>query len=423
MTIDQAVAVEDILEGLFRDLDGEVHGTTVIQGEPGTGKTVIATYLLKLLADIAKSKPDDEQDADSIFSDYFTDGYRELLKNFTFGLVVPQQSLRKTLQQVFTRTPGLSPAQVLTPFQVGESDVSWDLLIVDEAHRLNLRANQSSGSLNRKFIDINEKLYGVDDQSKTQLDWIRSRSSNQILLLDPMQSVRPADLPTQFVHALIDGAKSAKRYYPLTTQMRVKAGEDYVGYVRNVLRPGSTDDGLMAVEPRKFHEYDIRFFDDLGEMHDAIRARDAEFGLARLVAGYAWEWKSKKDKSANDIELDGQSLQWNRTDKDWINSPTSLDEVGSIHTVQGYDLNYAGVIIGNDLRYDREAGRLRVDLDQYFDTKGKENNPKLGKTYSDEDILRFVTNVYTVLLTRGIQGTYLYVCDPDLRERLRPFFG
>lgn len=423
LTIDQAVAVDDILEGLFRDLESGVDSTTVIQGEPGTGKTVIATYLLKLLADIAKSKPDDEPDADSIFADYFVDGYRERLESFTVGLVVPQQSLRATIQQVFTRTPGLSPSQVLTPFQVGESDAHWDLLIVDEAHRLNLRANQPSGSLNRKFIDINEKLYGIDDPTKTQLDWIQEHSHHQILLLDPMQSIRPADLPSELVRDLVNAAKSAKRYYPLTTQMRVKAGEDYVGYVRGVLRPGSPETALTEVAPRKFQEYDLRFFDDLGEMHDAIRERDAEHGLARLVAGYAWEWKSKKSKHVYDIELDGRRLQWNRTAKDWINSPGSLDEVGSIHTVQGYDLNYAGVIIGNDLNYDPDRKSLRVDRDQYFDVKGKENNKQLDRKYSDEDILRYVANVYTVLLTRGIRGTYLYVCDPALREHLRPFFS
>lgn len=423
LTIDQAVAVEDILEGLFQDIETDLGGTVAIQGDPGTGKTVVATYMLKLLADIAESKPDDEPDPDSILSDFFVAGYRELLEDFKVGLVVPQQSLRASIQRVFKRTPGLSASQVMTPFQVGESEEQWDLLIVDEAHRLNQRANQSSGALNRKFIDINLKLFGIDDPTRTQLDWIRARSRHQILVIDPLQSVRPADLPGDLVRALVDDARSESRYYPLTSQMRVKAGEDYVGYVRGILRPRPPEAEFAEVTPRTFENYDLRYFDDLGAMHDAIRERDSERGLGRLVAGYAWEWKSRKDKSAYDIELDGRSLQWNRTDKDWINSPGSIDEIGSIHTVQGYDLNYAGVIIGNDLQYDSVGGRLHVALDQYFDTKGKENNPKLGMTYSDEDILRFITNVYAVLLTRGIRGTYIYVCDSALRERLRPFFA
>jgi len=141
-------------------------------------------------------------------------------------------------------------------------------------------------------------------------------------------------------------------------------------------------------------------------------------GLARVVAGYAWEWKSKNDKTAYDIEVDGVQLRWNSTQTDWIASKGSLDEVGSIHTVQGYDLNYAGVIIGPDLRYDADAGRMFVDRASYFDAAGKQNNKVLGKTYSDDDLLEFIENIYAVLLTRGIRGTYVYVCDPALREYL-----
>ena len=420
LTQDQAIAVEDILDGLFSDIETGAGSTIVIRGEPGTGKTVVAIYLLKLLADIRASKPDDEPDADSIFSDYFTEGHRELLQNFRVGLVVPQQSLRESIKRVFKRTPGLQPGSVLTPYDVGASDERFDLLIVDEAHRLNQRANQASGVLNKMFKNITVKLFGHDDHSKTQLDWIRARSNHHILLVDAEQSVRPADLPPETLRALVDESTARGRYYPLVSQMRVKAGDDYVGYIRRILRPASD---ALASGPRTFEGYDLRLFDDLGEMHDAIRAKDAEHGLARLVAGYAWEWKSRTDKTAYDIELDGRRLRWNSTDKDWINSPGSLEEVGSIHTVQGYDLNYAGVIIGPDLRYDADAGRLHIDRAAYFDKKGKENNPVLGRVYSDEDLLRYITNVYAVLLTRGVRGTYVYVNDPDVRAYFATYLG
>jgi len=418
LTDDQAAAVEDIVEGLLDDVDKNIGDLLVVQGEPGTGKTVVAIYLMKLLADIASSKPDDEPDADSVFAEFFTDENRVLLKDFTVGLVVPQQSLRKSIQAVFRRTPGLHPRQVLTPFDVGGSDTHWDLLIVDEAHRLNQRANQASGVLNKKFADNNVRLFGADDPAKTQLDWIRARSRHQLIMVDPEQSVRPADLPPDLMRALVDDAKAEHRHYPLTSQLRVRAGEDYIGWVRSILRPGPPLPDAPPPAPRTFEGYDLRFFDDLGEMHDAIRERDAEHGLARLVAGYAWEWKSKNDPTAYDIELDGRQLRWNTTATDWIASPTSLDEVGSIHTVQGYDLNYAGVIIGNDLRWDEDAQRLIVDRDSYFDKKGKENNPALGRTYSDEDLLRYVCNVYSVLMTRGIRGTFIYAASPELRELL-----
>lgn len=421
LTTDQAVAVENILDGIFASIDDGTGDLLVVQGEPGTGKTVVAVYLMKLLADIKASRPDDEVDADSIFSDYFTEGHRDVLQKLDFrvGLVVPQQSLRNSIKSVFKRTPGLHPDQVLTPFDVGESDTHWDLLIVDEAHRLNQRANQPSAAQNRKFSEITASLFGTDDISKTQLDWIRARSRHQLLMVDPEQSVRPADLPPELLRPLVEHAKADGRHYPLVSQLRVKAGDDYIAWVRSIFRPGPPEPDARPPAARTFNDYDLRFFDDLGEMHDAIRERNAEHGLARLVAGYAWEWMSKNDPNAFDIELDGRQLRWNSTDKDWINSPNSINEVGSIHTVQGYDLNYAGVIIGNDLQRDEHAQRLVVDRDSYFDTKGKENNKKLGKTYSDEDLLRYICNVYSVLMTRGIRGTFVYACDPSLRTLLR----
>jgi len=169
------------------------------------------------------------------------------------------------------------------------------------------------------------------------------------------------------------------------------------------------------VLPRTFEGYDLRVFDDLSEMHAEIRARDAEHGLARLVAGYAWKWASREDPDAADIEVDGVALQRNRTSKDWIASKGALEDVGSIHTVQGYDLNYAGVIIGGDLRYNVDLDELSVDRASYFDTKGAENNKQLGRSYTDAELREFISNIYGVLLTRGIRGTYVYALDPGMR--------
>jgi len=418
LTHDQAVAVEDILEGLFDDLDSDDGGTIVIQGDPGTGKTVVAIYLLKLLGDIAESVPPEGLDSDSLFSDFFTDGFRELIIGRRIGLVVPQQSLRESIKKVFRRTPGLHPDMVLTAFDVGFAEEEFDLLIVDEAHRLNQRANQPSGVQNKNFRVITEKLFGFDDKTKTQLDWIRAKSRHQILLVDAEQSVRPADISREELSALVARAKGEGRHYPLTTQMRVKAGADYVGYIRRLL-------GSVAgeVRPESFEGYDLRFFDSVTEMRDAIHRRDAEVGLSRVLAGYAWTWKSKNDKSAFDIEEQGHRFRWNSVQTDWVASPNSLNEVGSIHTVQGYDLNYAGVIVGPDLRYDPVKDKLFIDRASYFDVKGKENNPTLGKIYTDDDLLRYISNIYAVLLTRGIFGTYVYVSDSELREHLRPFFS
>lgn len=414
LTQDQAIAMEDILDGLFQDLADQRASQIVVQGDPGTGKTVVAIYLMKLLSDIKASDPAEAIDEDVVLSEFFLEGYPELLDGFRAGLVIPQQSLRKSIEKVFRRTPGLDASMVLTPFDVGEDVEPYDLLVVDEAHRLNQRANQPSGVQNRRYADINERLFGSSDSLHTQLDWITARSIHQIFLVDAAQSVRPADLPRAVVDELVKSVDEQRRRYRLTTQMRVAGGDDYVGYVRRVL---SAD----PPAPQTFEHYDLRLFENFSDMVEAIRRKDDEHGLGRLVAGYAWPWRSKSDRDAIDIEIDGVRLQWNRTAVDWVGSPTSRDEVGSIHTVQGYDLNYAGVVIGPDLRYDADAGRLVFDRDNYFDSKGKENNPRMGIVYSDEDLLQFVTNIYAVLLTRGILGTYVYVCDTALRRYLRGY--
>ncbi len=389
---DQAVAVEDILEGLFTDLETGAPSTVVVQGNPGTGKTVVAIYLLKLLEDIRNHNADESPDSDSLFSEFFTPGHAELLASLRVGIVVPQQSLRASIAKVFALTPGLDKKMVFTPFAVGESEQPFDLLIVDEAHRLNQRANQASGPLNQKFAAINEKLFGADDPDLTQLDWIRKLSSRTILMLDTGQSVRPADLSAETTRDLLSTAAAQNRVYPLRSQMRIVADADYVGYIRQALS--------STPPPRlEFPDYDLRFFDDLGEMRREILRREEEHGLSRLVAGYAWPWASKRNKSAFDFEIDGEQLRWNSTQRDWINSPGSITEVGSIHTVQGYDLNYAGVIIGKDLRYDSESQSIVFDRSEYYDKKGRENNPKRGITYTDDDLLQYVRNIYTVLLT------------------------
>ena len=415
LTPDQAVAVEDIIRSFFRGSDT---GPIVVQGDPGTGKTVVAIYLMKLLADIATAEDADIQvvadDSDARFAEFFTAENRIRVQDLRIGIVIPQQSLRASVEQVFSRTPDLHRSMVLNPFKVGSSDEHFDLLIVDEAHRLNQRANQASPALNRKFADINEKLFGRDDDSYTQLDWILAKSDHQILLLDAEQSVRPADIPVGTWNQVVDSARESLRFHRLKSQLRVRGGERYIDYIGSILWSENPT-------PLSFPEYELRMYSDVRSMHRDIRARNQQHGLSRLVAGFAWPWKSKNDKTAFDIEIDGYELRWNTVPKDWINSKHSVDEVGSIHTVQGYDLNYAGVIIGPDLTYDESSRSVRFVRSNYHDKKGQENNPRLGITYDDDDLLKYVRNIYKVLLTRAIKGTYVYVADPSLRRYLQQY--
>lgn len=414
LNYEQTVAVDIIAKRLFGDIRSQMASPLVVQGDPGTGKTIVAIYLMKLIRDIATMVPGEEPEVDSALAELFTESNRAILEDLRVALVVPQQSLRKSIKAVFRKTQGLSEKMVLSPFEVGESDSLFGLLLVDETHRLNQRANQSSAANNRKFSEINERLFGADDDELTQLDWILARSDHQVLLVDPYQSVRPADLPAEIQEELIRRARQDERYVRLWSQMRVAGGRDYVEYVRRVL----SDE---PPEPQEFANYEFRLFRDLESMRSAIRKKEETVGLARLVAGYAWRWVSKKDPQAVDIEVDGCKLRWNSTDKDWINSPNAKNEVGSIHTVQGYDLNYAGVIMGRDLRFDPDSQRLYLDRANYFDAKGKENNARRALKYSDRAILNFVENIYSVLLTRGMLGTYVYVCDPALRDYMARF--
>lgn len=414
LNTDQSVAIEGVLEKLFEDLENKTDTPIVIQGDPGTGKTIVAVYLMKLLVDIAKSQPDEQLDSDSMFSDFFQQGYREQLNNYTIGLVIPQQSLRKSIEKVFAKTPGLSKFMVLSPFDAGASKEHYDLLIVDESHRLGQRSNQPSAAQNKKFTDINNALFGNDDLSWTQLDWIKAKSTHQLYLLDSAQSVKPADLPAEVTASLVEQARQANSFFRLVSQMRVAGGTDYIEFIGRVF--AGTQQG-----PETFGNYELRFYDDIGDMRQAIFEKDKEVGLSRMIAGYAWPWASKNDPSAVDIKIGDVGLTWNRTATDWINSPTSLEEVGSIHTVQGYDLNYAGVIIGPDLGYDPVEKKIVFHRENYHDKKGKENNPRLGIEYTDEDLLNYVVNIYRVLLTRGIKGTFVYVCDPAMRSYLKEY--
>lgn len=412
---EQSVAVEGVLEHLAEEIETGAHPSMVVQGDPGTGKTIVAVYLLKLIADIARSAPDDVRDVDSMFADFFQPGYRELFTGIRTALVIPQQSLRKTIKKVFRNTPGLHSDMVIGPFDVGNSKEKFDLLIVDESHRLGRRSNQSSAMQNRYFRDINIRLFGEDRDSITQLDWIRAQSNHQVLLLDKAQSVRPSDISHEDLDTLLAESEREGSLFNLVSQMRVSGGNDYIEYVRNLF-----DGNQLAL--KSFGDYDVRLFEDLTEMRSEILARDAESGLARLVAGFAWKWVSKKAPTFPDIKIGNVDLFWNRTAVDWVNSPTALEEVGSIHTVQGYDLNYAGVIIGRDLYFDEEKHKIEFSRENYFDARGKENLSRLGLSFSDDEILELVKNIYRVLLTRGIKGTYIYVCDEPLRRYLAQFF-
>ena len=413
---DQLQVTEAIMDDLWRSLEKDEPSVHIIQGSAGTGKTIVGIFLTKLLSDLGT--PNQVPTSESVFDDYYLEGYKQLFEGRRIGLVVPQQSLRASVKDVFSKISSLDRSMVLTPFDVGESDKRFDILIVDEAHRLNRYSAQANGAMTNRYRKVNERLFGNPESGNSQLDWLRKQCDHLILLLDPEQSVRPQDLTPKEIYRYIDSSHTAERFHALHSQLRIQG--DSAEY-------GDFLDQLLSVAPQSPIEvptiegYDLRIFNDLEEMIEEIHKREQEFGLSRLAAGYAWEWVSKKNKGAPDIVIGDCKLFWNSTDTDWVGRGNP-DEVGSIHTLQGYDLNYAGVIIGPDIEVD-EHGFLRANRARYADKRGKADvgialDPAERQT-TDEALLRYIRNCYRVLLTRGIRGTYIYAGASTLRQRLQ----
>ncbi|AHB41016.1 hypothetical protein P148_SR1C00001G0209 [candidate division SR1 bacterium RAAC1_SR1_1] len=364
----------EIVSDIYEQIKLGNNGTYIIKGEPGTGKSVVASYLIKYL----KGK--------------------EETKNLKIGLVVPMASLRSTFKKVFKNIDGLKSSMVIGPNDLAKNynvnnKVPYDIIIVDESHRLQKRKNITNY---KAYDDVNSKL-GLSKDS-TQLDWVLNLSKIQILLYDSNQSIKPADV-NQNDFAKIESAKS----YELKSQMRVKGGNEYLDFVTNLFDGGRT-------EFDKIKNYDFKIYDNFSEFRSDIMGKDKEFGLSRIVAGYARPRRSKDNPNEYDIEIDGIKIFRNSTNIDWPNSPNALNEVGCIHTVQGYDLNYVGVILGEELSYDKNTGKFIIKKENYHDSKGK-----IG--IDDEyELERYIINIYKTLLTRGILGTYVYIVDKDLRE-------
>ena len=231
------------------------------------------------------------------------------------------------------------------------------------------------------------------------------------------QSTQPAHIDSSNWEMAISNAKRSNHYFHLTCQMRMQISEAdrYMSLIRAIF----DDKPLSDNDVPHFGDYDFRIFTNLKEMQAALSRREKEYGLCRMLAGYDWPWVSKGnygDDAPYDIELDEMRFRWQRNPVSWMHSAVTSDEVGMIHSVQGYDLNYAGVIIGPNVGLDT-SGKYCVNRQQYCDGRGKANNYLLGKKMTDEQLRRNLANIYRVLLTRGIRGTYVYAEASGLAER------
>ena len=362
LTDDQISVCLDI----FEQIKNNKKENFIINGKPGTGKTILAVYLVKYLKE------------------------KKETKHLEIAIVVPMTQLRGTIKKVFSKTSGLKSSMVIGPNDVVKK--KYDILIIDEAHRLKRRKNIT----NYGSFDKTNKQLGLDNDG-TELDWLKKSANNLIMFYDENQSVRPSDLRSNNFSDL--HAKT----YNLISQKRIEAGEEFTNFIDDLF-------DLQNTEKYKFPDYDIKIYSDIKKMIDDIKSKNKDLQLCRIVAGYAWEWKSKNNVNVHDIEINGVKLKWNSTNRDWVNSPNSINEVGCIHTVQGYDLNYVGVIIGPELSFDEVQNKLVIKSENYKDQNG-------WKGITDPlELERYIINIYKTLLTRGIKGTYIYIVDPKLRN-------
>jgi len=398
---DQYKSVLEIIESLNKKDSAHIF----VKGTAGTGKTILATYLMKLLNSNVEDLNTEETDNEAYREIELLKAFREKYKQPTIGLVIAMASLRKTLQNVFDKIPGLSSSMVISPSDTFQK--RYDLLIVDEAHRLRQRKNISWMGV---FTKNNKKL-GLGNDG-TELDWILANSSHQIFFYDSAQSVKPSDISHNRFKALLDQLSTIK--LELKSQMRIKAGPDYITAVDNLLNCRQPEI-KFDLEPLN---YELYLFESFKELYSELTKKEKEFKLCRLVAGYSWPWISQKEVAEGknyDIEIEEQKFYWNRVDKDWISSESSFKEVGCIHTTQGYDLNYAGVIFGREISYNPDLERIEINTKNYFDRNGKAgiSNPEVLKEY--------IINIYKTMMYRGIKGTYIYACDENLRRYFRKY--
>lgn len=347
----------------------------IVEGGPGTGKTVLAINLLVRLTGAG------------LFGQYVS-------KN-----AAPREVYQSRLTGTITKTR-FSNMFSGSGRYVDVAANTYDFLIVDEAHRL----NEKSG------------LYG--NLGENQVKELIGASACTVFFIDEDQRVALSDIGTkQSIRAFAEAKGAEIEEYALASQFRCGGSDGYLAWLDDVLGIRATANPLLDTA-----EYDFRVFDSPQALHEAIKARNVG-NRARVVAGYCWPWLSKKDPRADDIVIDGYRRQWNLS-KDgslWIIAPESVEQVGCIHTCQGLEVDYIGVIIGPDfIVRDGEVQTHPDKRDRHDKTirgykKWLEIDPVLARTEVD----RIIKNTYKTLMSRGMKGCYVYCTDEETARYLR----
>ena len=350
----------------------------IVRGGPGTGKSVLAVNLLSRFTSARLNS-------------------RYVTKNSAPRLVYAARlsgHLRKgRISELFTGSGSF----------VDCLNNEYDALIVDEAHRLNAKSGM--------FGNLGEN----------QVKEIIQSSRTSIFFIDEYQRIHMKDVGSEeLIRGFAKELNAEVFDADLTSQFRCGGSDGYLAWVDNSL-------GLRATANTSLDttQFEFRIFDDPKEMYDTIIKKNNQNFKSRLVAGYCWNWISKRYPDEDDIILENGKLsaKWNLNQHGmlWIEKDESISEIGCIHTCQGLELDYVGVIIGPDLRL--SGGHVVTDVSQRAKTDASIKGLKTMLKQNPEEATRrgreIVLNTYRTLLTRGMKGCYVYCTDKELADHLR----
>lgn len=375
MIDDQKVVYENIRRNAKKSRLSKDKIVYIVEGGPGTGKTVLAINLLvKLLNE-------------------------DFLVYYVTKNSAPREVYEKKLKGRYKSTYIKNLFKGSGSF-VDVSSNELDVALVDESHRL----MRKSGMFKNKGENQIKEIINASRVSVFFID------EKQRVTIDDIGSIKEIEEYANYYNAKIKKLK-------LSSQFRCNGSDSYLNWVDEVLEIGDKDnfDGFEF-------DYDIQIKDTPEEIFKVIKEKNKINNKSRMLAGYCFDWKSKKNSSLFDIEIGDFKMQWNlSTSKTWAIDEDSINQVGCIHTSQGLEFDYVGVIIGDDLRY--EDGKIVTD----FTKRAKTDNSLKGikKMYKEDqqkalDIAdEIIKNTYKTLMTRGMKGCYIYCTNKALSEYLK----
>lgn len=372
MIDDQKTVFESVLAAVA-EASADAPKVLIIEGGPGTGKTVVAINLLVRLTAL------------------------RLMSRYVSKNAAPRAVYEKKLVGTVKPTKFSSLFSGSGAYTDIKPDF-YDALIIDEAHRL----NEKSG------------FYG--NEGENQIKELIGSAKCSVFFIDEDQRVTLKDIGSkQAIREFAEARGATVEEYTLSSQFRCSGSDGYLAWLDDVLGIRKTANPILDAS-----EYEFKVFDSPQAMHEAIEQKN-HGNKARVVAGYCWPWSSKKDPKAKDIEIgEHYARQWN-LDQDgslWIIADKSVDQVGCIHTCQGLEVDYIGVIIGPDLIVrDGKVVTSPKARDKYDKTiRGWKRLMKEQPDFAQQETDLIIKNTYRTLMTRGIKGCYLYCTDPETAQ-------